>query len=89
MKKVTFYSDEELWKKFSASILEKEGTTRKISKKLQSLIKDFLLEDFFSELFKQFEINNNSFISSEEVKKNRPTVESSSAEIVQEGRDSR
>jgi hypothetical protein len=89
MKKVTFYSDEELWKKFSASILEKEGTTRRISEKLQSLIKNFLLEDFFHEIFKQFKINTSSFISSEEVKRNRPIVEGSSAEIVREGRDSR
>ncbi len=89
MKKVTFYSDEDLWKKFSASILEKEGTSRKISEKLQSLMKDFLLEDFFNELFRRFDINMISFISSDEVKKNRPVVDVSAADLVREGRDSR
>ncbi len=89
MKKVTFYSDEELWKKFSASVLESEGSTRKISEKLQNLIKDFLLENLIDELIKNFNIEMNSFISSDEVKRNRPMVNFSSADIIREGRDSR
>lgn len=89
MKKVTFYSDEELWKKFSASVLESEGSTRKISEKLQNLIKDFLLENLIDELIKNFNIEMNSFISSDEVKRNRPMVNVSSADIIREGRDSR
>jgi len=56
MKKVTFYTDEDLWKRFSASILEKEGSTRKISEKLQNLMKEFL------KLLKTMKvINKNSF----------------------------
>jgi len=52
-------------------------------------MKDLLLEDFFNELFRRFEINMNSFISSDEVKKNRPIVEVSAAYLVRDGRDSR
>jgi hypothetical protein len=52
-------------------------------------MKDLLLEDFFNELFRRFEINMNSFISSDEVKKNRPIVEVSAADLVRDGRDSR
>ena len=89
MKKVTFYSDEDLWKKFSAKILAEEGSTRKISKKLQNLMKDFLLESFFDGLLKDFNIETNYFISSSEIKSDRPTVNSSSAEVIREGRDSR
>lgn len=89
MKKVTFYTDEELWKKFSAAILEEEGSSRKISEKLQSLIKDFLVENFLNELIKKFNIVIDSFISSDEIKRNRPTVNFSSAKIIREGRNSR
>ncbi|MHA1277456.1 MAG: hypothetical protein ACTSQI_07045 [Candidatus Helarchaeota archaeon] len=89
MKKVTFYSDEELWKKFSTSVLEREGSTRKISETIQTLMKDFLLGNFIEELIKTFKITVTSFISSDDVKRNRPTVNVSSADIVREGRDSR
>jgi hypothetical protein len=52
-------------------------------------MKDILLVDFFNELFRRFEININSSISSDEVKRNRPVVKVSAADIVREGRDSR
>ena len=89
MKKVTFYTDEDLWKRFSSSILEKEGTTRKISEKLQNLMKEFLMDNFFNELIKSFNIVIDSFMASSEIKRNRPSVSFSSAEIIREGRDSR
>ncbi len=89
MKKVTFYADEELWKKFSAKILEEESSTRKISEKMQYLIEDYLLDQFFSTILNNFNIQVNSFISSNEVKTNRPNVNLSSADIIREGRDSR
>jgi len=74
MKKVTFYSNEEIWKAFSAKILEEEGTTRKISMKLQELISDYLLNDFFERLLETFKIKENYIISSSEIKKKRPEV---------------
>ncbi len=89
MKKVTFYADEELWKKFSAKILEEENSTRKISEKMQYLIEDYLLDRFFSDILTIFDIQINSLISSKEIKNNRPNVNLSSAEIIREDRDSR
>jgi hypothetical protein len=89
MKKVTFYSDEEVWKKFSSKILEEENSTRKISEKLQNLIEDYLLENFFNELLNSFNIQITNLLSSNEIKTNRPTVNLSSAEIIREGRDLR
>ena len=89
MKKVTFYSDEELWKEFSAKVLKEEGSTRKISKKLQEMISDYLLDEFFDQLFEKFEIEENCIISSSEVKKARPKVKVSAADMIREDRDSR
>ncbi|MHA1300241.1 MAG: hypothetical protein ACTSO9_12540 [Candidatus Helarchaeota archaeon] len=71
---MTFYSNEEIWKAFSAKILEEEGTTRKISMKLQELISDYLLNDFFERLLETFKIKENYIISSSEIKKKRPEV---------------
>ena len=88
MKKVSFYSDEDLWKKFSSKILEEESSTRKISEKLQNLIED-LLESFFSEILKNINIKLDNLISSKEIKTNRPKVNLSSAEIIREGRNLR
>ncbi|MHA1267608.1 MAG: hypothetical protein ACTSRS_20395 [Candidatus Helarchaeota archaeon] len=89
MKKVTFYTDEELWKKFSASVVEKEGSTRKISEQLQILMKSFLLNNFLEAIIKEFNIKIDSYISSDDVKKDRPSVNVSSADLVRKGRDSR
>jgi predicted house-cleaning noncanonical NTP pyrophosphatase (MazG superfamily) len=89
MKKVTFYSDEDLWKRFSASILEEEGSTRKISEKLQHLMSEYLMDNLIEDLINNFKIIINSFLASDEIKRNRPTVNFSSAEIIREGRDSR
>jgi predicted house-cleaning noncanonical NTP pyrophosphatase (MazG superfamily) len=89
MKKVTFYSDEDLWKRFSASILEEEGSTRKISEKLQHLMSEYLMDNLIEDLINNFKIIINSFLASDEIKRNRPTVNSSAAEIIREGRDSR
>ena len=89
MKKVSFYSDEDLWKKFSSKILEEESSTRKISEKLQNLIEDYLLESFFSEILKNINIKLDNLISSKEIKTNRPKVNLSSAEIIREGRNLR
>jgi len=89
MKKVTFYSNEEIWKAFSAKILEEEGSTRKISMKLQELISDYLLNDFFERLLETFKIKENYIISSSEIKKKRPEVKGSSVELIREDRDSR
>ena len=89
MKKVTFYSDEELWKKFSSKILEEESSTRKISEKLQNLMEDYLLENFFSEILNNLNIKINNLISSNEIKTNRPKGDFSSAEIIREGRNLR
>ena len=89
MKKVTFYSDEELWKKFASKILEEEGSTRKISEKLQNLMEDYLLENFFNEILNNFKIKIINLMSSKEIKTNRPKGDLSSAEIIREGRDLR
>ncbi len=89
MKKVTFYSDEEIWKNFSTKILEEEGSPRKISQKIQNLIIDYLLIEYFEEIFKKFGIKEKFMLSSNEIKKNRPTVTYSSGNIIREDRDTR
>jgi len=86
IKKVAIYVNDETWRKFKEEVLRKFGTTRMLSKEVQNLIESYLTNDIMVKSLEKF---GSTFISSEEVKKNRPKLKISAGDILREVRDSR
>jgi len=88
MGKVAIYIDEAVWKSFKEEVLRKYGTTRGVSKEIESLIESYSVRDA---LIKS--LNNLSetygFRASGKVKEDRPESKISAAEVLREMRDER
>ena len=86
IKKVAIYVDDETWRRFKEEVLRKHGTIRMLSKEVQSLVESYLADDVIMKSLKKF---GTGFISSEEVKKDRPRLKVSAGEVAREVRDRR
>ncbi len=83
IKKVAVYVDDEAWSRFKEVVLRKYGTTRMLSKEVQRLIDSYLANDI-EKFLRKF---SSGFISSEDVKKNRPELRISAGKVIREMRD--
>ena len=84
IKKVAVYVDDEAWSRFKEVVLRKYGTTRMLSKEVQRLIDSYLANDTIEKFLRKF---SSGFISSEDVKKNRPELRISAGKVIREMRD--
>jgi len=86
IKKVAIYVDDKIWKKFKEEVLRRHGTTRVLSKEVQNLIESYLTSDSMIKFLEKF---GATFISSEDVKKDRPKLKISAGDVLREVRDKR
>ena len=89
MGKVSIYIDEELWQKFKKMIVQRTGDTRSLSKEVQSLIEERIVEKTLLDAFKRLDLNLEKLPSFGDIKLVVPTEPISSGKMVREMRDGR
>jgi len=87
--KVSIYMDEELWKKFKKMIVQRTGDTRSLSKEVQSLIEETILEKVLLDAFKRLDLNLKKLPSFGDIRPVVPTKSTSAGRMVREMRDER
>ena len=88
MEKVAVYVDEAMWRSFKEEVLRKYGTTRRLNKEIEGLIESYSVRDAMIDCVNYLS-GTYGFISSEDVKKDRPELKSSAGEVLREMRDER
>ena len=89
MGKVSVYIDEELWKKFKKMIVQRTGDTRSLSREVQTLIEETIVEKTLLDAFKRLGLNLEKLPSFGDIKLVVPTEPTSSGRIVREMRGKR
>jgi len=87
--KVSVYIDEELWKKFKKMIVQRTGDTRSLSREVQTLIEETIVEKTLLDAFKRLGLNLEKLPSFGDIKLVVPTEPTSSGRIVREMRGKR
>jgi len=87
--KVSVYIDEELWKKFKKMIVQRTGDTRSLSREVQTLIEETIVEKALLDAFKRLGLNLEKLPSFGDIKLVVPTEPTSSGRIVREMRGKR
>ena len=87
--KVSIYIDEEIWQKFKKMIVQKTGETRSLSKEVQSLIEETIVERALLDAFKMLELNLEKLPSFGDIRPVVTTVPTSSGRMVREMRNER
>lgn len=88
MGKVAVDIDERIWRSFKEEILRKYGTIGRLNKEIEILIASYLARDAVIERLKYLS-GTYGFISSEDVKKDRPELKISAGEVLRKMRDER
>jgi|SRR6267143_2699885 len=89
MAKVTFYIDDETWARFKRRVVRRSGTLRGISRELQAIVQDSLLEENLSKAFRALGYEPGAFPSDVEVSPVVPHEPTSSAAVTRELRGKR
>lgn len=89
MGKVSIYIDDELWQNFKKMIVQRTGDTRSLSKEVQSLIEERIIEKTLLDAFKKLDLNLEKLPSFGDIKPVVPTKPTSSGRMVREMRDER
>ena len=87
--KVSIYIDDELWQKFKKMVVQRTGDTRSLSKEVQSLIEETIVEKALLGTFKKLGLNLEKLPSFGDVKAVVTVKPTSSGRMVREMRDER
>lgn len=89
MGKVSIYIDEEIWRKFKKVIVQRTGDTRSLSKEVQSLIEERIVEKALLDAFEGLDLKLQKLPSFGDIKPAVPRIATSSGRMVREMRDER
>ncbi len=89
MGKVSIYIDPEIWQKFKKLIVQRTGDTRSLSKEVQSLIQETIVEKSLLYAFKKLDLVIERVPSFSDITPVVPTKPTSSGRMVREMRDER
>jgi len=87
--KVSIYIDYELWQKFKKMVVRRSGDTRSLSKEVQSLIEETIVEKALLDTFKKLGLNLEKLPPFGDVKAVVTVKPTSSGRKVREMRDGR
>ena len=89
MGKVSIYIDGELWRRFKKMIVQRTGDTRSLSKEVQSLIQETIVEKALLDGFNRLDLNLEKLPSFGDITPVVPTKPTSAGRMVREMRDER
>lgn len=86
--KVSLYLEDEVWKKFKRNVVRRTGDLRSLSSEVQELIRENSEEDSLRKGFEKMKVDLKP-ISSSQVVPVKPSVRTSSANIIRKMRNRR
>ncbi len=89
MGKVSVYIDGEIWQRFKKMIVQRTGDTRSLSKEVQSLIEETIVEKTLLDSFKKLDLKLEKLPSFDDINLVVTTNPTSSGRMVREMRDER
>ncbi len=87
--KVSVYIDEELWERFKKMVVHKTGDTRSLSREVQMLVEESIVDKGLLNAFKKLGLNWEKLPSFSDIEAVTPVKSSSAGKTVRKMRDER